>query len=304
MAFQRIVLIILSFFIFSPMAYAFDGFGQSFGDDRAIAWGNGKIIVTEAVETSVENSTAPPSPLAVRKAASRARKILLDMIMSTRIDAKQTVSAYLSDNDDLAAQLRGLVHNSLFEGPDQFSDTPMVTVSASLRGKLAELVLPKTIQFQSGIPPRLSTAAGPAYASEEGPEAVGTTGGYTGIIVDARGLKVTPCLLPVVYGEDGLGAYGAFLVSRSDVMAVGVAAYATTVAPEALSGRVGSRPLVVKAERAYGSWRTDLVISAEEAALVRAIMQSGKARKCGVAIVLDEPPAPAMGDVQGGGSDA
>ena len=155
-------------------------------------------------------------------------------------------AAHLSDDDDLAAQMRGLVHNSLFEGPDLFREVRTITVSESLRGKLAELILPKTVEFQSGIPPRLSTASGPAFVPESGLEAVGYVGGYTGVIVDARGLKITPCLLPVIYGQDGLGAYGAFLVSRADAVSVGVAAYANTAAPEALVSRVGKRPLVVK----------------------------------------------------------
>ena len=303
MASRIISLIIASFFIFCSAAYAFTGIVQPFGEGRIIAWGNGEITVTEEVEAPDGDTSGPPSPLAVRKAASKARKSMLDMIMSTRIDAKQTVSAYLSDNDDLAAQLRGLVHNSLFEGPDLLSDVRKVTVSEFLRGKLAELILPKTIQFQSGIPPRLSTSAGPA-SMVENPMAVGNAGGYTGVIVDARGLKVTPCLLPVIYGQDGLGAYGAFIVSRTDAEAVGVVSYATTAKPAPLSGRVGKRPLVVKAAYAYGSWRTDLVVSAQEAALIRAIMRSEKARKCGVVIVLDKPSASETSGMQGGDSDA
>ena len=297
---RKIVPIIFALLIFSSSASAFTGYVQGFGEGRAISWGDGGITVVEAVEAGAENEAEPPSPLAVRKAASKARKQLLDMIMSIRIDAKQTVSAYLSDNDDLAARLRGQVHNSLFEGPDMLRDVRSVTVSESLRGDLAELILPKTVQFQSGIPPRLSTAVGPAFV----PEPVGRAGGYTGVIVDARGLGVTPCLLPVIYGQDGLGAYGTFLVSRQVAVEQGVVAYASTASPAALAGRVGKHPLVVKAARSYGSWQTDVVISTQEAALVRAIMQSGDARKGGVVIVIDPPSSSKADAVEGGVSDA
>jgi len=304
MAFRKIFPIILSFLVLSSSAYAFDGYVQQFDGGRTIAWGSGDITVTGEVETPDGDEAGPPVPLAVRKAASRARKLMLDMIMSIRIDARQTVSAHLSDNEDLAAQLRGLVHNSLFVGPDMFRDVKSVTVSESLRGKLAELILPKTVQFQSFIPPRLSTAAGPAFQVEDTPEAVGDAGGFTGIIVDARGLKVTPCLLPVIYGEDGLGAYGAFLAARTDTVDAGLAAYATTADPAALAERVGGHPLVVKAARTFGSWQTDLVIPTPEATLVRAVMQSGHARKGGVVIVVNPPSASEKSAVEGGGSGA
>jgi hypothetical protein len=304
MPFRKIFFFILFSLVFSSSAHAFDGYVQQFDGERTIAWGSGDIIVTGEVETPDGDEFEPPTPLVVRKAASRARKLMLDMIMAIRIDGRQTVSAHLSDNEDLAAQLRGLVHNSLFEGPDMFRDIRSVKVSESLRGKLAELILPKTVQFQSSIPPRLSTATGPAFQIEETPEAVGNAGGFTGVIVDARGLKITPCLLPVIYGEDGLGAYGAFLVARADAVDGGVAAYATTANPAALVERVGSHPLVVRAVRTYGSWQTDLIIPTQAATLVRTVMQSGHARKVGVVIVVSPPPAPEKSAVKGGDPDA
>ncbi|MBG0789277.1 MAG: hypothetical protein H0S80_02140 [Desulfovibrionaceae bacterium] len=300
MTLRKISLIILSLLVFYSTAHAFTGYVQRFDEGRTIAWGDGGVTVVGEVEADAEDDAEAASPLSVRKAASKARKQMLDMILSVRIDAKQTVSAYLSDNDDLAAQLRGQIHNSLFEGPDLLRDARTVTVSESLRGKLAELILPKTVPFQSGIPPRLSTATGPAFV----PEPVGGAGGYTGVIVDARGLDVTPCLLPVIYGQDGLGAYGAFLVSRQTAVENGVAAYANTASPEVLAERVGKHPLAVKAARVYGSWKTDLVVSTQEAALIRAIMQSGATRKGGVVIVIDTPPAPARSTVEEGDFDA
>lgn len=291
MSFRLISFIIMSSLMISSPVLAFQGIVQSFGEGRTITWGNGEVVVVKPVEKATDAEGEPPSPLAVRKAASQARKLLLDMVMSVRIDGRRTVSAHLSGDDELASQVRGLIHNSLFEGPDMFAEAPTVKVSEALRGKLAELILPKTVQFQSGIPPRLSTATGPAFMSGDDLEAAGNgAGGYTGVIIDARGLKVTPALIPVIYGEDGLGAYGAFQVSRNDAIAKGVAAYATTAAPQALRNRVGNLPLTVKAVRAYGSWRTDLIISTQEAKLVRAVMQeSESAAKCGVVIVIDAP---------------
>lgn len=294
--FQRIVFfILLSLLTFPVNSLAFQGYVQSFGEDGTISWGSGDIVVVRDL-TSVENGTSENlTPLAVRKATSQARKQMLDMVMGIRIDSKRTISAYLAGDDELAARVRGVVHNSPFQRPAMFDGTGEVRVSESLRGKLSELVFPTTIQFQSGIPPRLSTSMEQSMSFNDKPEQVGGAAGtYTGVIIDARGLKVTPSLAPVVYGQDGLGAYGPFVVSRDNAIAHGVAAYATTSDPGALSSRVGSRPLTVKALNAYGSWRTDLIITTSMSKLIRAVMRPGDiVDRCRVVIVIDAPEPPA-----------
>ncbi|WP_207262239.1 hypothetical protein [Desulfovibrio sp. Huiquan2017] len=294
MPFRIFVPIILSFLVFSSPALAFDGLVQSFGTGGTIAWGTGELIMVRPVEGAVaDESDAALSPLAVRKAVVQARKGLLDMVLSVRIDGHQTVGAFLSGDSDLAAQVRGLVQNSLYRGPGLFDAAGTVLVSEKLRSQLAELILPNTIQFQSSIPPRLSTATeqGVADTPDNAPEEVGSgTRGYTGVVIDARGVKLTPALAPVVYDQDGVGAYGYFLVSRNNVVDKGMVAYAVDDNPKVLAERVGDRPLMVRALGAYGSWRTDVIIAASDARLVRAVVKAGPiAEGCRVVILVDRP---------------
>ena len=293
MRLRYILIILLSLFVFTPQAQAFEGLVQTYGDNGTIAWGDGSLAVVHEVEGAAsDESDAALSPMAVRKAVTQARKQLLDMVLSARIDGHQTVGAFLSGDSDLAAQVRGLIQNSLFQGPGLADGKGTVRVSESFRGQLADMVLPITIQFQSGIPPKLSTATGPGVdMPDNAPEEVGSGArGYTGVIVDARGLKLTPALSPVVYGQDGFGAYGYFQVSRTNAVNKGVVAYAVTDDPKALAERVGTRPLVVRGLSAYGSWRTDVVIAAADARLVRAIVKAGPiADGCRVVIVVDRP---------------
>jgi len=291
--FLRITLLSLCIFLASiGPAAAFRGHVQTFSDNATLFWGDGEINVFRPLEASSDGSA--PSPLAVRKAVISARKQLLDIILSTRIDSRGTVSAYLSEDADLAARVRGMVQNSPLERPAIFDQSGDIRVFETFRGKLAELVLPTTIQFQSGIPPKLSTSLEQQFDYQQAsPEVTG--GGsisYTGVIIDARGLQVTPCLSPVIFGQDGVGAYGAFLVSRENAIKNGVVAYATTPDPAQLRNRVGSNPLIIRALNAYGSWRTDLIISTPMAKLVRATMSSPSiAGNSRVVIVLsDEEP--------------
>ncbi len=301
MLIRKILLSLVVLVVFPVCTQAFQGYVQSVGENGTIAWGSGEMVVVRILQKTEGGSSSSLTPLVVRKAASSARKQLLDMVLGVRIDAKSTVSAYLSEDAQLAGRVRGVVQNSPLVRPALFGDDGEVRVSEALRGKLVELILPTTIQFQSGIPPKLSTSMEQSLAfGGQAPEHVGSSAaGYTGVIFDARGLKVTPALTPVIYGQDGMGAYGAFLVSRTNAIEKGVVAYATTADPAVLKERVGSRPLVVKALSAYGSWRTDLIITSPMARLVRAVMGSGEAvDNCRVVIVLDpsEPSAPAVGD--------
>jgi hypothetical protein len=285
--------ILLSFLFLSPPAHSFDGLVQPVGTNGTIVWGTGEVVVVRGVEgASSDESNATLSPLALRTAVTQARKQLLDMVMSVRIDGRQTVRAFLSGDSDAAAQVRGIIQNSLYRGPGPYDGAGTVRVSERLRGQLAELILPTTIQFQSGIPPKLSTARGQdAEMIGDAPEAVGGgTRGYTGVVVDARGLGITPALAPVIFGQDGYGAYGYFGVSRNSVVQKGMVAYSVSDNPKVLAERVGDRPLMVRGLSAYGSWRTDVVIAADEARLVRAVTKAGPvADGCRVVILVDRP---------------
>lgn len=290
------IFVLLSCFLFlAPGAQAFQGYVRTQGN-ATIAWGDGSLSVAEPLEVA-EDAFDPDhaSAIAVRKAATSARKQLLDTILGIRIDARSTIGAYLADNDELAAALRGLVQNSPLERPSALEGPAEVRVSESLRGELAQYVLPTTMPFQSNIPPRLSTSLEQQFMEDavEPAPAGYLPGGYTGLVVDARGLNVTPALAPVIYGQDGEGVYGAFLVSRDAAVRHGIAAYADTVEPGALVERVGDRPLMVKALSAFGSWRTDLVVATPMAHMIKGLMRPGPVvETCRVVIVLDAPAAP------------
>lgn len=288
----RLLLLGAALFFMSTGALAFQGYVQPYDHNATIAWGNGEVAVVRALEQTGPDDAVATSALALRKAATSARKQMLDMILSVRIDGKRTVSAFLSEDDEMAARVRGVVQNSPMEQAPQSGAGGTVRVSERLRGKLAELILPTTIPFQSGIPPKLSTSMEQnlSVELETFEEAGNAAGGYTGIIVDARGLQVTPALAPVIYGQDGVGAYGPFLVSRQSAIDKGVIAYATTAAPAALRSRVGSRPLVVKGLSVFGSWRTDILVSTPMARMIRGVMRGADALKhCRAVIVIDAP---------------
>jgi hypothetical protein len=85
---------------------------------------------------------------------------------------------------------------------------------------------------------------------------------YTGLVVDARGLGVTPVLAPRLLDATGKALYGAAALADDVRTATGVAAWFDSLEAAKKATLVGEKPLVVKATGLQGS---DLVLSADDA---------------------------------------
>ncbi|MDD4952216.1 MAG: hypothetical protein PHV85_06675 [Desulfovibrionaceae bacterium] len=283
-------------------------------DNGVVDWGTGEVSATRPAP--VAKSGLDPlrdQSMAVRRAAVEARKDLLVILRSMRIDSATTVGRVLDADPALDSRVRAFLQNSMISREDDGDRDLEVTVAVSLRGQLSGIVLPLTAPFLSGISPRLSpdcadpescpAPARPALpdsgsgkaalegfgsAALPGPASLASLGAYTGLVVDARGLGAVPALLPVIYGQNGQAAYGPFLVSRASAEAYGLAAYAASPDAALVLARAGDRPLRVKAVRLAGGDGVDLVISAPDAAAARNLFKAGDAaRKCSVALVID-----------------
>jgi len=291
--------------VFCPDAgFTFQGYVQK-NEKIAIYWGDGKISAQQDIAINPESFDAPyRSARALRKAAVRARKDLLDALLNVRIDDATTVATFLHDHDAEAAQVRQLIHDSMLTRPDFVDGKGVLTVYEFLRGKLAEAILPTTIPFESGIAPRLKLSVDSlgAMNSAEPTDVLAGSGTYTGLVVDASALAgAAPALAPIIYGRDGQGVYGPFAVSRASAVQYGVAAYSKAADSVELQQRVGNRPLVVQALGTSGSGRTNFIISGSDAFLARTLLKDDTVRKrCAVVIVLGPPKPERPSDVDGG----
>ena len=95
-------------------------------------------------------------------------------------------------------------------------------------------------------------------------------GGFTGLVVDCRGLGLKPVMSPVIKNADGQPIYGYKNLDYDRVVSEGMAAYTNN--PEKLS-RAGSNPLVVKAV-SLDNHNGNPVISVADAN--RVLMENGK----------------------------
>lgn len=92
---------------------------------------------------------------------------------------------------------------------------------------------------------------------------------FTGLIVNARGLGLTPSIVPRILDEKGKEVYGASVVSDEGMKQGGIASYVQKEEAAKDEGLVGKSPLVLKAIRLDKKSKTDLVITNADAAKLR-----------------------------------
>jgi hypothetical protein len=201
-------------------------------------------------------------------AVQTARQRLLATLGQLRVSAAHTVGDLVHQMPEKQQALAGMVAEAEVI-TTRYLPRDMVesTVQLPLGGRFTALLLPAT--------PPLATLP------ELSAEAV-----YTGVVIDARGLAIQPALFPQIVDEQGQILYAPMQVDATMAVQRGYVEYAYTIDSPQLETRVGKQPLVLRARRALGPTRVDLVLGPGEAAqlqqadaLRRLLMQ------CRVAII-------------------
>ncbi|SDN79225.1 hypothetical protein SAMN04488516_10735 [Desulfonauticus submarinus] len=304
------VLVMLSVAMAQPtMNY---GYVQTF-ENGQVNWTTGLVTAKGiGAPPATAVNMAQARAMAVRAATVVARRNLLEVIKGVQIDSTTTVQNYMVTNDIIVSRVQGFLQNSQVLDIAYMSDGSVeVTVGVSLRGGLADVLLPKTIPFGTKIqrPTRLTPSAPqvsvPAPTAPATPT-VPTTPEvqkprmeeaqtqpkpqivYTGLIVDARGLGARPAMSPKIYDENGQEVYGSAFVSREYAIQQGMAGYAKDINKAKTNPRVANNPFIAKAVQVKGKARTDLVINNDVANQLRSLSKNQNfLEKCKVMIILD-----------------
>jgi hypothetical protein len=196
-------------------------------------------------------------------------------VKGVRIDSTTTVENFMVTSDVIRTQVSGFVQGAMVMDKKYMSDGSVeVTVGMKLTGALADSLLPKT----------------PPAAPPTGIVAMpGVTGqAFTGLIVDARGLGIKPAMAPKVLNEDGKEVYGSAWINRDWAVREGMAGYLKDPLQAQQNPRVTDKPLLVKAIKASGDARVDVVISNADAAMLQGAAQNlSFLEKCKVIILVD-----------------
>ncbi len=200
---------------------------------------------------------------AERAALTDAFRNLLAQVKGVSVDGTRKVSD-LMEKDEVRTRVEGLVRGYKIVNKRYFSDSGVEVEIEVPLALLADVVDPDATQVL-------------AVGKPEGAP------GTTGLVIDARGLKVTPSLLPRLLDEAGKPLYSIDSLSSDARKQSAVAAYVQSLDDANKSMKAGEKPLVLKATSATGA---DLQLAADDAkklaALNTAFLADGK-----VVIVLN-----------------
>ncbi len=212
--------------------------------------------VVKCTGTGAPNLQAAGGNVAVaRLGAERAAKLdalrnCMETLKGVDVKSGETVGKAFSGAPGLQASVEGVVRGFRVVGtPRYFSDGGVeMDVEVPMEGKLSDLVMPKGTR------------------EEKAPPAAAETPG-TGLILDARGSKISPALAPRILDEGGREVYGPGMLT-AEARKWNGAAYARDVetARRELSSRVGEKPVVMKVIRAEGA---DAVVQNSDADVLR-----------------------------------
>lgn len=108
---------------------------------------------------------------------------------------------------------------------------------------------------------------------------------YTGVIIDCRGFKLTPCLFPKVYNDLSEEVYSINFANLNQVVDGGLVLYATKDLYN--NRRIGYSPLRIRAIGVVGENQTDIKISSFDARRIHGSKKNIELLKeCRVAIIF------------------
>lgn len=283
-----------------------------------IDWTQQKIRVTGQGAPPENGSLAQKRLMAKRAAQADAYRQLAEMIEGVQVDAETIVKNYVTESDTIRLRVSALI-KAVPVGAERYLSDGSVAVDLEMplygnQGLASALEFDKIIQRQQqrfqqqgwlndlmdlswswiagqryvaqapGTQTRKKTPVKPLPRPTPQPTASPhTVSGYTGLIIDARGLKVQPAMSPAVLAASQQVYIGNFELDIDRVIAEGIIAYHRD-----LKGvkRAGERPLVVKATETSESG-VDLLISAEDAAHIQAEdAKTGFLSQLNVAVIL------------------
>lgn len=246
----------------------------------AIALGSG-APARNARNAAQKNATAQ------RAAKLDAARNVLEMIKGISLSSSTTMKDMMVENDTVESSIQGRLFSLRQVGRAKyFSDGSIqIKVEVSLRRVLP----PALVAGESSDTPRQLP---PPSSPPPGGGPINPAAAYTGLVIDARGTGVLPALSPKVFDPDGNEVYGSAYVSRQWALSQGVLGYTKTIEAATKSDRMKmggrSSPAIVKALKAIGVNKADLVLSKTDADIIRAIAQNQAFLSEGrVMVVLD-----------------
>ena len=200
--------------------------------------------------------------MAKRAAIADAYRQLAEAVKGVQVDANTTVEMAMVKSDTISLKVSALIKGAQIVSenvsPDGAYQVTMQIPMFGATGGLAEAVIPQPPVVEPlpqpapevipSMPADSNTGGASTVVSIDGGNnsPMGAIGGYTGVIIDCRGLGLQPVMSPVIKNVKGVKLYGHENLNYDLVIRDGMADYATN---EGMLARAGNRPLRIKAVR-------------------------------------------------------
>lgn len=296
---------ILIFTMLVPVLLLGQGYVQQTDQSGAVDWTNQLIRATGIGAPNPNLPMAAQRAGALRAAKLEALRNLLEMVKGLALTSETTVEDAMISSDVINTRVEGAVRGFRVVDTRYMStgdvevdvEVPMTGIvldavlgesfggGALLSG--AQLVCPTCGQpWPAGkpVPPGVNLVSiGDAAGSTSSPNAV-----YSGLIIDARGLGLRPAMAPKVLDEGSQEIYGTKFVNRDYAVDIGMVGYEKDMGRARSNERVASNALIVKAIRAAGPNKTDVVVATADAAKIHnAAANMNFLQQCKVMFILD-----------------
>jgi hypothetical protein len=206
---------------------------------------------------------------------------LLEVVNGIYVDSTTTVNNYLTTNAEVRTRVEGMVRQAKVTQEQELSDGSFETTVVMKLTDIAPSVMPRTEHKTEPIDFKDTGMPLPQPSS------------YTGLVVDARGTGAKPAIAPKLLLSDGEEAYSVAYVDQSSLEgkegdSKRIAWYCQTPDVARAHPRVADSPLMIKAIKAAGQNRTDLVIHDADAQLIHLVPGHFEfLKKAKVLIILD-----------------
>ncbi|MGM0501980.1 MAG: LPP20 family lipoprotein [Bacillota bacterium] len=94
---------------------------------------------------------------------------------------------------------------------------------------------------------------------------------YTGVVINAVDLNLEPALAPKIHASNGKLVYALTQLNQQGIMQDGLVEYRTNLADAKTNPKAGDKPLVIDAQAVKGEYKTDLIISNQDAQIINQV---------------------------------
>ena len=218
-----------------------------------INWSKKTVTATgSGAATLKDGNVAQARLMAERAAKMDALRNIVETIKGIQVTGTRNASDVMS-NGEVKTRIEGMVQGFKVVDTKYYSDGSVdIIVQMPIDENLTNALVEK---------PKAASKAPARKLNTDGPES------FTGLVINARGLGLTPSMAPRVVDESGKEVYGAEIVSEKGLQQGGIASYAKN--DDQAKERTGNKPMVMKALRLAEKSKTDIVIANGDADKLR-----------------------------------